>query len=283
MAASGWGPQNPGNGNPYGPYPPPPPPRPVPVRRRSIWRWGLVSMFIPVIRSSRRRAEALFNQPGGGRVDDPVVFRVQAWRAALGAATSLLLIYAYGTDGGWSGAVDNGFEKIVMAPLLLIVTGPLVILGLIQAAPAAHRGLLRSRLRAPVKAVAWYIGVLVICGVVLVGGTTAMEEVPSPANGLIAMGLLAALVWLVPFFLFASVNAARYAFNTAHVHAALPALLTVALVWELTLFSMALDGLPHGPPAAQLAMAFGGPITVTAVALWELRRLRTRHGVRVRG
>ncbi|WAM00569.1 hypothetical protein [Streptomyces sp. Je 1-369] len=41
-------------------------------------------------------------------------------------------------------------------------------------------------------------------------------------------------------------------------------------------------GLPHGPPAAQWGAILGGPVSVTAVALWELHRMRTRHGVRIR-
>ncbi|WP_409236635.1 hypothetical protein [Streptomyces sp. PA5.6] len=45
--------------------------------------------------------------------------------------------------------------------------------------------------------------------------------------------LLIGLIWMLPFLAFASAYAARYAFNTANVHAALPAALTVVLVWEL--------------------------------------------------
>ncbi|MFF1592266.1 hypothetical protein ACFVY0_29730 [Streptomyces sp. NPDC058286] len=41
--------------------------------------------------------------------------------------------------------------------------------------------------------------------------------------------------------------------------------------------------MPDGPMVAQLCSLFGGPLSVTAVSLWETRRMRTRHGVVLRG
>lgn len=299
----GWGP---GNGSPQGggapdPYGPPPqgpnpyphpyphpnphPYPPQPVRRgRSGCALFFVSPLIPVIRSARRRAEAIFNQPGPGRIADRLVTQVQLWRAIVGAAASLLLVYTYGADDGWSGVANDGVAKLILAPLLLIFTGPLVVFGFIRYAPAAHRHVLRSRLREPLKAVGWYIGIFVGVGLVLAGSAVVLKQnYGTLVNGLIALGLLIGLVWLLPFLGFSSAYAARYAFNTSNVHAALPAALTVVLVWELMLCSVALEGgMPHGPPAAQWCAVLGGPVSVTAVALWELHRMRTRHGVRIR-
>ncbi|GAA3091114.1 hypothetical protein GCM10010449_13590 [Streptomyces rectiviolaceus] len=303
----GWGPGNglpQGGGDPYGPPPAgphphpygppqpgpylPPPPQPYPPRPVRVRRSGcalfFVSPLIPVIRSARRRAEAIFNQPGAGRVADRLVTRVQLGRAIVGAAASLLLIYTYGADDGWSGVANDGVVKLILAPLLLIFTGPLVVLGFIRYAPAPQRRVLRSRLREPLKAVGWYVGILVGVGLVLAGSAVLLKQnYGTLVNGLVALGLLIGLVWLLPFLMFASAYAARYAFNTSNVHAALPAALTVVLVWELMLFSVALEGgMPHGPPAAQWCAVLGGPVSVTAVALWELHRMRTRHGVRIR-
>lgn len=299
----GWGPagvppQGGGGPDPYGappqgphpqPYPPQPyrpqpyPPQPV-RRRRSGCALFFVSPLIPVIRSSRRRAEAIFNQPGPGHIPDRVVRQVQLWRAIVGLAASLLLVYTYGADDGWSGIANDGVVKLILAPLLLILTGPLVVLGFIRYAPAGQRRLLRSRLRAPLKAVGWYIGIFVGVGLVLAGSAVILKQnYGTLVNGLIALALLIGLVWLLPFLGFSSAYAARYAFNTSNVHAALPAALTVVLVWELMLCSVALEGgMPHGPPAAQWCAVLGGPVSVTAVALWELHRMRTRHGVRIR-
>ncbi|MFD6431342.1 hypothetical protein [Streptomyces venezuelae] len=238
-----------------------------------------------MIRSARRRAEAIFNRPGAGRVEDRLVTRVQLWRAIAGAAATLYLIYTYGADDGWSGVANDGVVKLILAPLLLIFTGPLVVLAFIRYAPADQRHVLRSRLGAPLKAVGWYVGILAGVALVLAGSALLLKQnYGTLLNGLVALALLIGLIWLLPFLAFASAYAARYAFNTANVHAALPAALTVVLVWELMLCSVALEGgLPHGPPAAQWGAILGGPVSVTAVALWELHRMRTRHGVRIRG
>ncbi|MET7514749.1 hypothetical protein ABZS88_14985 [Streptomyces sp. NPDC005480] len=41
--------------------------------------------------------------------------------------------------------------------------------------------------------------------------------------------------------------------------------------------------MPDGPMAALLCSLSGGPLPVTAVSRWEMRRTRTRHGVVLRG
>lgn len=66
------------------------------------------------------------------------------------------------------------------------------------------------------------------------------------------------------------------------MHAALPALLTGLLVWEFAAISPATGGMPPGPPLIQILALLGGPASVTAVAWWEIGRLRDRHGVRLR-
>ncbi|MFG3527629.1 hypothetical protein ACGF8B_12905 [Streptomyces sp. NPDC047917] len=59
-------------------------------------------------------------------------------------------------------------------------------------------------------------------------------------------------------------------------------IIAIVLVRELAvadLFSDTFDGVPA---LVRGAAVFGGPLSVTAVSLWELRRLRTRHGLTLR-
>jgi len=95
--------------------------------------------------------------------------------------------------------------------------------------------------------------------------------------------LMVPLQWLLFFLAFATGPAVRSGFNSAEVHAALPALLTGVLVWEFAIISLAAGGPPPGPPLVSLLAFVGGPASVCAVAWWEVHRLRTRHGVRLRG
>lgn len=239
--------------------------------------------------TARAQAAAIFAAPSSGRVEDPVIGRVQKVRAVVGALTTFLMIWTYGVDGGWSEVFEDGVTKVFLAPLVLILVGPLVIGGFILYVPAEHRPLLRSRLRQPLKAVGWYLGIPVGATAAIIG-TLFLARFLSDVS--YVLGLLLYLlifvvgvpftVWMVAFLVFASGAAARYAFNTADVHASLPAVLTAVLVWVLNLVSLG-DGLPNGPLAVKLAAMLGGPLSVTAVSYWELHVLRTRYGVRIRG
>jgi hypothetical protein len=120
---------------------------------------------------------------------------------------------------------------------------------------------------------------LLFAGVMLL----AQSYSNSPVSPLITLALLVPVLWVVFFVVFASTTAVRTAFNTAEVHAGLPALLTGVLVWELSAINMATAGMPPGPPLIQICAVIGGPASVTAIAWWELTRLRTRYGVTLRG
>ncbi|MFE4251388.1 hypothetical protein ACFRU3_18175 [Streptomyces sp. NPDC056910] len=60
-------------------------------------------------------------------------------------------------------------------------------------------------------------------------------------------------------------------------------MLTAVLVRAVATFNLIAEGTPEGPVAAHLWSLPGGPLSVTAVSLRELRRMRTRHGVVLRG
>jgi hypothetical protein len=215
---------------------------------------------------------------------DRVVDRVQVARTVLGAAATIALVLAYNADRNrWEDAAWGGVANLIVAPFVLLIAGPLVILGFIYYAPPRLRPHLRSRLRAPLKAVGWYVLTLVV-----IGGTVVLTAQIDDRDGkswweyLLAVAALIVIVWGFPFFFMASLYSARSAFNSAQVHPMLPPVLTLALVWVFAVFNLIGDGMPGGPPAVQFASMLGGPLSVTAVSLWELRRMRTRFGVTLR-
>ncbi|EXU69846.1 membrane protein [Streptomyces sp. PRh5] len=311
MATGGWGlPNDPGQGgnrwgpppapgpygppptpNPYGPPPPPPTPppgpyRPAPVGRRWYRRVPFLSFLIPLLRLAHRPARKLFDQDGGGRVHDPVVDRVQITRTVLGVLATLALYYMYGSDGDLEDQASESAAQLIVTPVLLLIAGPVVIALFIRYAPAQRRRLLRSRLSVPAKTVGWYV----LTVAVLAATLWAISANPGMLEGLHGVWLFVAAVpalvlvlWGLPFFFLASAYVARSAFNTAYVHAALPAVLTVVMVWIIAVFNATGSGMPNGPLWAQLCSLFGGPLSVTGLSLWELHRLRTRHGVTIRG
>ncbi|MBE8476151.1 hypothetical protein [Streptomyces justiciae] len=309
----GWGPPPgqpahnpyglPPQGGPYGPaapqqpYPPqnpypyvPPAPVPsrgrAPRRRSRLWFFSVPYLTGGVIRSAHRVATRLFVQAGEDRIQDRTVDRVQVARTVLGAAATVVLFLAYGTDkGGWQDAAAGSAAQALIAPVLLIVGGPLVILGFIYYAPPHLRPHLRSRLRVPLKAVGWYVTTVVVLGGTLFGiAQVAKTDLGGWQGFCVGIVGLVALAWGLPFFVLASLYSARSAFNTGHVHPMLPPVVTTVFVWVFALFNLIDSGMPEqGPPAVQLCSLLGGPVSVTAVALWELRRMRTRYGVTVRG
>ncbi|MFC5146628.1 hypothetical protein [Streptomyces aureoversilis] len=246
------------------------------------------STWLGGVRHARRHANSIFATAGPGRTTDPVIGRVQTARAVVGALTTFGLISVYGVDGGWSAVFEDGLTKLFVAPLVLLLVGPLVIAGFIWYVPPQHRPVLRSRLRYPLRAIAWYLGIPLgaVAGFAVLAlllkvsqGIFALQAVISLAILIVGLPFL---VWAAAFLVFSSGSAARYAFNTADVHAALPAVLTAVLVWVLNVVQLG-DGLPNGPLGVQMAAFLGGPLSVTAVSAWELHVLRTRHNVRVRG
>ncbi|MDQ1015171.1 hypothetical protein [Streptomyces afghaniensis] len=301
----GWGaPYGPPQGGPYGPPPPNPGPYPYPYPNQPPYpygpqpsrptarrRRGCLSFGAPfglvgaVLRSAHRVAIRLFAQEGEGRIEDRTVDRVQLARTLLGAAATIALVLAYNVDPNrWEDAAYGGAAQLIVAPFVLIIAAPLVITGFIYYAPPHLRPHLRSRLRAPLKAVGWYVLTLVVMGGILVPTALIVDADDGKSwwEYVMAVASLIVIVWGLPFFFMASLYSARSAFNSAQVHPMLPPVLTLTLVWVFAAFSLIGDGMPGGPPIVQFCSTLGGPMSVTAVSLWELRRMRTRFGVTLR-
>lgn len=238
-------------------------------------------------RSARIRAHRLFPPHAHRAVDDRQVVRVQKARAWIAAVMSLLLLAVYGTPEDAVEARELYIMRLAVTPPLLLLSAPVVIAVLFRWASAQTRSAMRVRVRAALRSAGWYVGA--VTALPLLGGAIVLlgrkQEASSGSPGAAPWLIIAAalpLVWLLFFLGFATGPAIRTGFNTAAVHAALPALLTGTLVWEFAVLSLLAGGLPPGPPVIQILAVLGGPASVTAVAWWEIRRLRALHGVTLR-
>ncbi|WP_307835444.1 hypothetical protein [Streptomyces adelaidensis] len=237
----------------------------------------------PLARSARRPARRIFPSGGHRRLADDGVARVQRTRAWTATVMSLLILAAYGKPEDVDQAQQQFMMRLTITPWLLLLSAPVVVAALFRLSSPAARRAMRPHLRTAGKSALWYVGAFTT--VPLLGGAiyyahTYMGEDVGLWGPFV---LLVPLLWVLLFIVFATGPAVRSAFNTADVHAALPALLTGALVWEFAAIGLATGGPPPGPPLVQLAALVGGPASVTVVAWWEVRRLRTRYGVRLRG
>ncbi|RGD62697.1 hypothetical protein DR950_06700 [Kitasatospora xanthocidica] len=267
----------------------------APARRVARW-WALVPLLFclwpflvflalyPMARSARRLARRVFIVPGPRGITDEVVLRVQRIRGWLALGAALVVLLVYGTADDWD-QLDDQFEtRLTVTPLLVLVTAPVVVGVLFRLAGPATRPAMRAQVRPAVLMASQYLGACAAVPVLLWLAGQAQGSVQGLFLGpLFNLLVLALPIWVLMFVAFASPTVVRTAFTMDRVHPVFPPVLTGVLVWELALIGLVFGGLPPGPPAVQLAAVVGGPATVTAVAWWEVHRLRSRFGVSLRG
>ncbi|MFE6777397.1 hypothetical protein [Streptomyces sp. NPDC057702] len=213
-------------------------------------------------------------------VHDPDVARLKALRMWAAVGFTLVVLAAFGSADDIDEQVSDRWVTLLAAPWLLIASGPVVLGVLIWCAPPARRPAMRAALRGPLRQLLCFFGTLALVPALFAG---LVWLTPDEVRGLPPFALLMAglgvCVWSVFLFLFASLTVTRTGFGAADVHPAAPALLTIVLVWVCAVVT----GRPTGPPVLAYTLLVGGPATVTALACWEISRLRTRYGVRLRG
>ncbi|MER7584402.1 hypothetical protein [Kitasatospora sp. NPDC097691] len=249
-----------------------------------LWPFLLFLGLYPMARSARRLARRVFVVPGPRGIGDRVVLRVQRIRGWLALAAGFTVLAVYGSPDDWSEANDQWELRLVITPWLVLVTAPVVVGVLFRLAGPTARPAMRAQVRPAVLMALQYVGACTAVPVLLWLSQQVQGSVQVLLVGqLVDILALAVPVWVLMFVAFASPTVVRTAFTMDRVHAVFPPVLTVVLVWELAVIGLAIGGLPPGPLWVQLCSIVGGPATVTAVAWWEVHRLRTRFGVSLRG
>ncbi|MFI8420228.1 hypothetical protein [Streptomyces sp. NPDC085479] len=246
-----------------------------------LWPFLLTALWYPLARDAARRAHRTFPVQAYPRVVDPFMKRVQDARAWAALAASCLILIVYGADQDFAELQAQYFLRVTTTPWLVLLTAPLIILAVFRLAPPSARSFMRSHLASSGRAALRYFGAFTAVPL-LFAVMVVLSELFEPLRPLIMIGLLFPTIWALCFVVFASLTLVPSVFGLSRVHAALPALVTGVLVWELAAVSLAFSGLPPGPVPVQIAALLGGPVSVTALAWWELKRLRERYGVRVR-
>ncbi|MHC3819550.1 hypothetical protein [Streptomyces sp. DT9] len=250
--------------------------------------WWLTLVLVisyEVARSARRIARRVFPSRPEGRIEDRTVLKVQRVRAWVAIAMSGGLLALY---GGVSDAWNQFAQRLYLAPWLALGSAVLVTAVLYCAARRERRLLMRAQFRGARLSILGYVGAWVLVPVLFVAtfmttGALLPHTVTESTLFLMYVPLLALWApfwWIVYFLCFASGPAVRNGFSLSATHPALPALATCAAVWVFALVSRSSGGPPPGP---EPLVVFCGPASVTALAWWEIHRLRHRHGMRWRG
>ncbi|MFF1560872.1 hypothetical protein [Streptomyces sp. NPDC058279] len=249
-------------------------------------------------------AQALAGASRPDRVEDPVIAWMQAARTVLGLVAAAWLILAYPLRAGRQDFVLGKLEELLIGCAIAVVAGVIGIgLCIILARPPLGRVYARRlggpllAFGAPVLGVgAIWLTTAALRGDIITPDDVGPHDITFGLFGtflgtmftgflIVLLFVVAALVCVVVlvaavlFTLAALVYGVNCCFRTGDVHQLLPALLSPLLVWSLFGFQL-FDG-PDvaAPPEVVYAFMLGGPLSVTALSLWEIRRLRARYGV----
>ncbi|MCT4351786.1 hypothetical protein M5362_01385 [Streptomyces sp. Je 1-79] len=211
--------------------------------------------------------------------------RLQVTRAVVGLVAITWMLLSYGLAADTDAVVDDRFAQIRTTLIVLAVTFPVAVAAFVAAARPPHRRLFLRRAAKPAGALlALFVTLAGPRLVTALGYVTEETDWTASAGRVVLLFALGAfLLWLGPFGLYGIAQSLVHVFRTADLHETVPPLLATLLVWEVALVDLFRGTYESVPTVVRLAFVLGAPLSVTAVAMWELRRLRTRHGITLRG
>ncbi|MEI5099919.1 hypothetical protein RB200_16800 [Streptomyces sp. PmtG] len=201
---------------------------------------------------------------------DPLVEDLKRYRviAGLVAACGVYTVVAGGFD------ISEALENLVVASLVLLIVTPLTVGGMLfvwrrSGSLATLKGPLLASLRLLLGFIAAVIGTVLLLG--------QGAGIAGPAIFVVAP----VVFWLMAFVVRAAVQINRNFFGTAAVHRCLPPLLATVTTWLMALPDLVTGDLRGLGLTTGAVFILGAPVTVTGIALLEMRRLRRFHGIRL--
>ncbi|OPG07599.1 hypothetical protein B1R27_13025 [Streptomyces sp. GKU 895] len=201
---------------------------------------------------------------------DPAVEQLKKIRLIAGTVAAVG-VYTF-VEGGF--AFDEMLENMLTASVVLLFITPLTvgIMLLVWKRDGDIRAL-KPPLFNSLKLLLLFVGSIVIT-VVLLQSTAAA--------GLFLLLLAPMVIWLAVFVGRGAWHVGANFFGTAGVHRCLPPLLATVTTWLMALPDL-LTGDLHGLSLGMgVLFILGAPVTVTAIALTEMRRLDQRYGIRLK-
>ncbi|MBA8943396.1 hypothetical protein FHS33_001790 [Streptomyces calvus] len=203
---------------------------------------------------------------------DPKIERLKRFRIIAGAVASLG-VYTF-VEGGF--AVTELLENALTASVVLLFLTPMtvgVMLFVWRRTGTARQ--LRVPLFNALKLLLLFVG-CVVALVLLVQTTNS-----AGGNFAVIMGAGLTMMWMLIFVAYGAVRVSGNFFGTAAVHRCLPALLATVTSWLMAIPDLVTGDL-HGLSLTMgVVFILGAPVTVTAIALVEMGRLKRRYGIRL--
>ncbi|MEV2189609.1 hypothetical protein AB0I02_01210 [Streptomyces phaeochromogenes] len=226
----------------------------------------------------------VFTPSRPGRVDDEVVARIQKIRTIVGLCAVVWVTLSYKLAASAGDIASDRGNQAWNNVLVLAVTFPVAVGVLIAAArPPARQELLR-RTAKPFGSILAIMGAMFVFPAGVFTGFVSGRFATNPVMTVVTVvGILLTIVWVLPFVFYGVGMSLVHVFRTADIHETVPPLLAITLVWEMALVDMFTGAYDTLPGPVRIVVTLGAPLSVTAVGLWELRRLRTNYGLTLRG
>ncbi|MHC3468570.1 hypothetical protein ACYF6T_07640 [Streptomyces sp. 7R007] len=215
-------------------------------------------------------ARAVFHPAWIPEAVDPSVEQLKRVRVIAGAVAALG-VYTF-VEGGF--AFDEMLDNAATASAVLFLLTPLTVGVMLY---VWRRGGSVRQLRVPLvnslKLLLLFIGSVL--------ATVLLFRLGDVFGILAKMVLTLAGLWMAVFVLAGAVRLTGNFFGTAAVHRCLPPLLATVTTWLMAVPDLMTGDLHGLGLTLGIVFILGAPVTVTAIALLETRRLRRRYGIRL--
>ncbi|WP_369257659.1 hypothetical protein [Streptomyces sp. R35] len=233
-------------------------------------RWLSGRLSVASILQPKAVAQAVFHPVWIPPSVDQSVERLKRVRVIAGA------IAAFGVYTFVEGKFDftEVLENMLTAAVVLLFITPLTVGVMLFVWRRTGRIRdLRGSLFNSLKLLLLFIGMVV--------GTVLLWQLSISLGGiaLVALGLVA--MWLTGFLMYGAVQLSGNFFGSAAVHRGLPPLLATVTTWLMAIPDLVTGDL-HGLSFKMgIVFILGAPLTVSAIAVLEMNRLRRHHGIRL--
>ncbi|MFC5753004.1 hypothetical protein [Actinomadura rugatobispora] len=224
-------------------------------------------------------ARAVFRPSRPDLIVDPRVRTLQVTRAWSGIVVLLAVAVVYRAAAPQELASER-FNDAWLNVLILTCALPLVVGGFVLAARPPNRGAFARRIRYPLMAVGAMFGSMFTFVLAAVPDLAGLREAVGPV--VLIPGGVILFLWMLPFALYGIILSLTNVFRTADVHEVVPPLVSVSASWVTALVNLITDAYKGIPGLLALVLLLGAPLTVSALAYYELRRLRILHGITLR-
>lgn len=217
-------------------------------------------------------ARAMFHPTWIPEPLDPSVDALKKARVIAGAVAAFG-VYTF-VEGGF--AFDEMLDNAATACVVLLFITPLtvgVMLYCWQRSGAGTAGQLREPLVRSLKLLLLFIGSAL--------GTVLIFRLGGSLGTLGSLLFSLVGLWMAFFVIAGAYRISGNFFGTAAVHRCLPPLLATVTTWLMAIPDLVTGDL-HGLGLAMgIFFILGAPVTVTGIALLEMRRLEQRYGIRL--